>query len=514
MSSAPLWAVGLAAGVSLALGGLLVRRRPEWTIEQRCLLFVLPGFGLLLLALCLGVVALMPFGDWNGARLSSSALLFHGYRLYYGPDEGPAMPTVYGPVSFLFFLPALLLRSLTGAILAAGLLNVMAIVAPLLVLHWPAVRLGGYARVAALSGFLFAVAALFAASPTHSMLSGIHVDAPAVGLGLLACALLSQVERSPSLARLCAVATLAVLSVWTKQIEVPLLLAVIAYAWLRHGARTALRLTLAVATVGTGLSAVFVIAFGFPELAFNLFSIGAGHLENFGAAGAPLSFLDLALECAPFLGGLALIAWLLRDEQEPCLERDWLLPLMAAAFLFPMSAIARSKLGAWENSYHALYYLVAAASLALAAGLRSPGAARRLSLLALAASMLLACLPQPGFQGFSRLASLADNPEEQALRFARAHRGQAYFPWNPLATAFAEGKLYHFDYAVLDRHLAGYPLSDAHIRAFLPADLRYVLFRNDRQDEAMLRFLPEFRVRMELPEMSGWLVYVRQPGDG
>ena len=140
MSSAPLWAVGLAAGVSLALGGLLVRRRPEWTIEQRCLLFVLPGFGLLLLALCLGVVALMPFGDWNGARLSSSALLFHGYRLYYGPDEGPAMPTVYGPVSFLFFLPALLLRSLTGAILAAGLLNVMAIVAPLLVLHWEHIR--------------------------------------------------------------------------------------------------------------------------------------------------------------------------------------------------------------------------------------------------------------------------------------------------------------------------------------------------------------------------------------
>jgi hypothetical protein len=55
-------------------------------------------------------------------------------------------------------------------------------------------------------------------------------------------------------------------------------------------------------------------------------------------------------------------------------------------------------------------------------------------------------------------------------------------------------------------------MSDAHIRAFLPDDLSYVLFHRSRQDEAMMRFLPEFRARTTLDEMPGWIVYTRLPG--
>jgi len=331
-----------------------------------------------------------------------------------------------------------------------------------------------------------------------------------LGLGLLACVVLGHGERRLFLTRIAWVALLAVLAVWTKQIEVPLLLALPVYTGLRHGWRSALVLLAVSAAVGVALSAVFVAVFGFEDLRFNLFSIGAGHLAHFGADGAPRSFVDLALESAPWLGIVAVVAQLLRDEGEPWRERDWLLPLLVGVFMFPISAIARSKLGAWENSFHAVYYLIAAASLAVAAALRSPGVPRSMATAALAVVLVLACLPQEGAKAVARLTSLTDNPQQQAVSFARAHPGQAYFPWNPLASAYAEGELYHFDYAVLDRHLAGYPLSDRHIRAFLPDRLRYVLFHEDRQDEAILRYLPEFRVRGSLPEMPGWIVYTRR----
>jgi hypothetical protein len=473
----------------------------------------LTGLLLLLVLLALAAVAEMPFSDWSGARLASSASLLYGYRLYYGAEEGPALATLYGPVSMLLYLPSLLSRSVTGAVLLAGSVNVACMLLPLLVLHRRGLQAGGWSRIAALIGFAVAGVAVFAASPTQSMSGDIHVDAPAVGLGLLSCALLQG--GPPSWIRLAASALLAVLAVWTKQIEVLLLPALLTYGALRFDRRSLRRQLVCLAAIGAGVSLVFVAVFGFDDMRFNMFSIPYGHLLRFGAGGTWASAYQLALECLPFVLGIALamalergsgrVRWLERDW----LQRDWLLPVLAALFLFPISALARTKLGAWENSYHALYYLIAGSSLALASVLRSTGlAGRTLVAVAAAATAAWAFVPSGSLAGLSRLGSLANNPQEQAFRFTRAHSGQAYFPWHPLATAYAEGKLYHFDYAVLDRDFAGYRLSPAHVRAFVPEDLRYVIFHRERQDEAMLRYLPQMPASTTLPDMPDWVVYV------
>lgn len=463
-----------------------------------------------LLALC--AIVQIPFLDWSGARLASSASLLHGYRLYYGADAGPAMPTVYGPVSMLLYLPALLSKSITGALLIAGATNVLAMLLPLAWLHNRALAGDREARLAGSCGLLFAGAAIFAASPTQSMLGNVHVDAPAVGLGLSACIVLLRAHRDPGLGRLCASSLLAVLAIWTKQIEAPLILACLGYVAMRFGRRALLRQLACYAVVGVAVSAAFVLAFGFDDLWFNLFTIPNAHLARYGADGAALSTLDLALECAPFALGIAVFAWLLRGGEASFWERDYALPLLAAVLLFPVSAVARAKLGAWENSYHALYYLIAAASLVLASAMRRASTGWRSVCAGLTLVALVGAYAASDVRGLSRLRTLADNPQQQAVDFAHAHPGQAYFPWHPLATAYSDGKLYHFDYAVLDREFAGYRMSDAHIRAYLPDELRYVLFRKGAQDRAMLRYLPEFRARGALPEMPGWVVYAR-PGE-
>jgi hypothetical protein len=130
---------------------------------------------------------------------------------------------------------------------------------------------------------------------------------------------------------------------------------------------------------------------------------------------------------------------------------------------------------------------------------------------AAAVALGLAAWMGPGFRGIARFDALSESAQQQALDFARAHPGQAYFPWQPLASAYSEGRLYHFDYAVLDRQFAGYRMSDEHIRAFVPDQLRYVLFHPSRQDETIMRRLPEFNARVRLEEMPGWIVYTRKP---
>src|SRR5262245_54414126 len=61
--------------------------------------------------------------EWNGCRLAPTVALTHGYALYYPPNEGPVLDTIYGPVAALAYLPATMFRSPTGAILAGAALN-------------------------------------------------------------------------------------------------------------------------------------------------------------------------------------------------------------------------------------------------------------------------------------------------------------------------------------------------------------------------------------------------------
>ena len=74
----------------------------------------------------------------------------------------------------------------------------------------------------------------------------------------------------------------------------------------------------------------------------------------------------------------------------------------------------------------------------------------------------------------------------------------------------AEGKLYHFEYAVIDRELAGFKPSDDHFRAYIPEKLRYVVFPTWHQSKKMLNYLPEFSQRTRLRELEGWIVYERR----
>jgi hypothetical protein len=101
--------------------------------------------------------------------------------------------------------------------------------------------------------------------------------------------------------------------------------------------------------------------------------------------------------------------------------------------------------------------------------------------------------------------------QQAAVRYIEGHKGEVYFPWNPLEHLVVEGRLYHYEYGVFDRILAGYPLSDDHFLEEIPPHTRLVCYppRTTVGDQVTLKYLKEFRERVHLDELPQWECYRR-----
>ncbi len=455
------------------------------------------------------MVLRLPYRTWSTVRFAWGAGLRHGYDLYYGPNEGPVLASVYGPVGPLTRLPALLVGEITGTILVAGVINgLMAVLPVLALMRWR----GAHARhdpSAVRASFAFASLALLSIPATMEIVGHLHVDAQAVGFGLLACGVLSGRE-SPGWARLTVAATLSVLAVWSKQIEGPVVIAQVVYVWAAFGRTILIRFVVCLAVIGLAISLAFGWIFGFQELWFNLITIPGSH--PVAATGGIL--LEILLWALPFIVIIVAVQFARPPGSRRWLQQDWVLPALAALFLLPLNVMARAKVGGWVNSYHCLYYIVVAAALAVRAAPEALGKDRARGFSTGLLVLLLAITPLQQLRhgagrGFRYLPQISSNPERQLSEFARSHPGEVYLPWNPLASLDATGELHHFAHALYDRALAGFPVSDEHFRAHLPEHMRWIVFPRGYPTSYVLPYLPEFSHRTKLAELPGWVVYTR-----
>ena len=188
----------------------------------------------------------------------------------------------------------------------------------------------------------------------------------------------------------------------------------------------------------------------------------------------------------------------------------------------PTSLLSRIKMGGHWNNYAPSPYFLGMGLIALLLewsasnrrrGLRSFNASLTLIVLVLVLSPLTR-----GDESFSVINTVhppSSNVQDVAFQYALRHPGTAYFPWNPLSSLLAEGKLYHFEFGMSDRELAGYPVSQRHFRQNIPANIRYVCFRPGnlqvfgKRFEKTMRYLPEFRRQVEIEGLPGWTCYER-----
>jgi hypothetical protein len=445
---------------------------------------------------------------WSAERLAPTLALFHGYPLYSPRDTGPINGWIHGPIAPLLWIPAALADSPLPALSIAAAINLLVLLGPLL---FASVQATGGRGPGRLLGFAFSAAALLLVYPTWYMASVLCTDAVAVGLGLASCLVLLA-RPGLGIRPLLLAAGLAVLATWTKQIEAPLVFAQLGWIWVVAGARAARRYAGIYLAVAAAVSAVLLLGFNARDLLLNMWTIPRAQKLVGSWAGAAFEVREFLVYSLVFsLPCMIALGFYGRSPPaEPgrrSLRSSLGLLVAAAVVLLPLGAMASIKIGGDRNSIHSVYYLAAAAAVAIG---DSWGCAaswawlgRTAALLAAAATGALAARQVHGYPSMSMLPPRCLSQE--AWAYARQHPFETYFPQDPLATLMAEGRMYHFDYAVLDRKYGGVVATPEHIREDLPPRLAAVVYpQADGPKEVLTDYLPGY---VFARATGTWLIY-------
>ncbi len=421
-------------------------------------------------------------------RLAPSFAIVHGYHLYYPPDHGPVLSTIYGPVTALFYLPATLGSSPHVAFLIAALLTLITFYAATLFAVGTAPERSWLKRWQL---FALVVGLVWFFPPLQRVATSIHADAPAFAAAAVAAAFAMRNKwRLSRWENELLAGIFSVLSVFAKQNMAPLV--IVLALWFTMQSRKAL-----------GVYTGAVLGCAGVLLAITARYLGGLDAFYFNCVYMPLhqpydkkllfpAYTDLLI---PTVAILSLPLVRLVDEwrertggwREFVVARRSLLLLLIGVALVPTSVAGRIKFGGYENALApALYFFLMWAIAELSNGTATASFTRqRSSILAMVmAACILGGLPAIFI---ARKASYR-NPAERVFDYCKSNPSKAYFPQFPLAQLMSEGKLYHFNWGLADRHAAGVPVSREHFIANIPPDASVM---------AMTPWVPEWDREMD-----------------
>ena len=468
-----------------------------------------------------------PLWSFNGSRLMPAVALAEGVDFYVlMPPGGPLDSVVYGPMLAIAYLPATLFPSPNSAVLAGAVITVLLCFSAAAFLHFAPFKAGR----GAVDGLAFLTAGFLMCflEPLKYSCFNIHADGPGLALGGVACAALYAGPRKWRLA-LPVSALCAVLSIFSKQMFLPVPIALLIYLWAAEGRARALRYLfwLVVASGLAGGAALLTV--GPARLYHCLIWLPAHHAWNnpshiVSAIQALRSFIRLSMPVPVLLLACAVYLWASGRLRGP-----WLRPpaanrcvplLLVGIALLPFSIAGRAKSGGDTNSLSfALFFLTCGLTVLLAdvARFAESGAARRLAVSVLLATMLPLALSEAPLALDIRASAgrLPQAEQEVAFEYLKRHPGEAYFPWFPLSHFYAEHQLRHYAFGVVERLMAGEPVSMDEFRAYIPRDPRIIAFGSDGTPQLLgydlMKYLPEYSYQVNDPELPGWLTYGKAP---
>jgi hypothetical protein len=500
---------------------------------------ILIAAGVIVLGCLIAGIIQTPNGAWNGERLAATFALRHGYPLYYGQNnDGPLLSWSYGPVGALAYLPATLTTSANLALRLGALLSVLFFMLPAAIV----LRMAAPFRFA-LAGLIGFAGLNFVCDGLNQTIGIVHVDAPALGFGAMACACLLY-QRGSSTKRWIAAALFAALALWSKQSVLPLIVPLAGYLWATSGWRAATLFFAATVFFVSLLGVVFAAWLGTDGLIYLNFTAvahcpwisslsypSAPYIKGFEPMlrlrvlmGAGMELFHDAFPLFPILIASVFAQWdweraVFANVKELFSRRHWPLFLLCALFLVPPSLVGRVKVGGSKNTESpALYFLCLACALAVVETIVSANSKASIRFFraakgGIAAFLLLIIISLP-FTLFSEITEAlksSDNPQARATQFARLHPDETYFPDFPLANLLSTGHLYHSIWGVSDRILYGNALTKEQFRAQLPPNLQWVALYQPLAP-IFKSWLSDFSERVEVSELPGWYVYTRPKG--
>ncbi len=522
------------AGLAVAGGWQAYRRLTNWSGPDRLVVALIPIGAVFFVAIGLREILQGPFHMWESVRLLPSYIIARGLPHFYPLERGPVLDMMYGPgTAFAYYPVTLFAQRATTATMLAKLLTYTYYFGPVV---WLFLRPEKTRPRLAFTILCLLAFALYSHETDILAGSGYanHSDAPALGLGAIACTLLLKRRAADDRLFLLLSACCAVLSVWTKQVMLPIIVALPIYLLIREGAQAAGRYVGYLFICGTSAAVLFGHKFGFSRLWDNLVINPCRQpWEGTWVKVQGRAIGELLDECR-WLMLLSILfgMYAIRTSKNPLrvvwrqfLGREWALFFIVGICMIPTALIGRVKAGGGLNALSfCVYFMVIAIGLLLreiSEGTeRSPThlIAQHLAkvgvLFGVASSILIHTLTISYF--YLHLAgninALDTNPLRMGYNFMKRHPEEVYLPWNSLTSFLADGRLYHFDYALLDREIGGAPVTMEHFRQNIPSKLRWVAFPPAAQDQFVMKFLPDFSRQITLRELPGWSVYIRPDG--
>ncbi|MBE9116793.1 hypothetical protein IQ249_12875 [Lusitaniella coriacea LEGE 07157] len=534
---------GLLFVIAIALGALAFYKLSGWKILDRAIVAIAPAICILSFLFAFNQF-LIRFegiqwgvkGNWSAVRLLPSFALKHGYQIYYDPNSGPITGMIKGPMMALAYLPVTLGSSPVVAVILGSLTATTFFFVPILWLHFGKSWKDVQTFIISLFAFLFFCLLVVISPVLRYVAFSVHADAIALGLSAASCAVLYYNQQRDRFSTLFLSAIFVVLAIWTKQVSLPIIVAIPLFLLLAEGWRCCKRYLLCLFISGISISAILIAIFDPKALFFYLFVVPSNHPWQ-GEAGKVTALLQTAKELFNYsfwplviLGCVLLYHLFLNVKRKTAIslwfkQNPWILFVLVGIFLVPTAVLGKVKVGGDINNFgYSLYFTTTAASLALMqlaiaakiAEIKIVAQSVKIAVLALFSALILfqspkvfALIPTLSAnlaQGFEKLEAF---PSQVAYRYAKNHPEEAYFPWQTLSTLMADGKMYHFEYGLFDLDLAGFPASEEQFYEYLPENMKIIAFLG-RNDGYVLKRLPEFSRKIEVEELPGWEVYARE----
>jgi hypothetical protein len=374
-----------------------------------------------------------------------------GEPVYSPPGQGVIGTWMYGPIPIWLFQPATWMPDISSASLMAGAINILFQLTAIAIACtvWPAKFLNSGHRLAA---FLIVVAAWPEAAWRF-----IQADNYAVAFGLLSACCLIRIREKPIYGWCAALS--AAMAVACKQTSLGIPLAQFAWIATTQPRQIIRDQALRLVAASAGIVIVSLLAFDPAGLWYNLVRLPS-----------LIPLTDQSSKRLLDLLPLLSVHWvlppliLLMARKLPCpaggLRMVWFLWI----FSLPLGVISLLKAGGTINSLQGLQLVLPALALAAVTWLASRTWLKLLP--AILASVLLGI----------RLLILPHMPVRpltlhlsEGVALARANPDSLWFPWNPMVTYYAEGKIFHAEDGFYVRNLANQPVSYVHARKYLPA---------------------------------------------
>lgn len=480
---------------------------------------------LALMPLCAGIAlwsatyacAAGPLFDWNAGKIAPVvASLSDQYRLYEDPNTGVMTAWIYGPVPAMLFAPVALFHSPTDVIIAAVAINAIVTLAPVIWLHLRNARKDW--SIALVTAALFLWFCL-----THESVRRVTFmvtpDGPALAFATAAIVLLMGQRFDLRISFV--VAVCVTLSIWCKQTMLPIAILPIVYIACSQGRPGVIRYIAVFTIVFSAISAIFILTIGAANMRFHMITLPASHPWRDESDGRLVvmfrALVDLIRDAwLPLVAVLVVAAIALhqRKLRRLAMNTGWYLLPFAALLLVPSSILGYVKVGGFINNFALTeFFLALAATSGVIILIResSTRVAKTVrvvtccAVLTYAGRIAIVRHELPAMA--SRIANPYTNQQEVAYRFAKAHPGIAYFPWNPLSTWLVENRLYHFEWGYVDRRDAGMLPSETQIRAHVPERVLAVAVPSDAQSDNAVQMFPGAKPSRPAPELPGFDVF-------